>query len=144
MWLNNQRPCANGATTDSSWAKLVVSERTAPRMQVLAIVGASEANDASVQIGWALQVRNEMAKAVDEAARFTLLPDRGPGDFENKLEELLAHYDEDRLVIPAHQKITVSGVAMNVFSAQYQLPVFVPFVAAELGSLSVTRRTPAS
>ena len=99
---------------------------------------------ATVQIGWALQVRNEMAKAVDEAARFTLLPDRGPGDFENKLEELLAHYDEDRLVVPAYQKITVSGVAMNVFSAQYQLPVFVPFVAAELGSLSVTRRTPAS
>ena len=31
-----QRPCANGATTDSSWAKLVVSDRTAPRMQLLA------------------------------------------------------------------------------------------------------------
>jgi hypothetical protein len=52
-WLNSQRPCANGATTDSSWANAVVSERTAARMQELVMVGASEANEASVQIGCA-------------------------------------------------------------------------------------------
>jgi hypothetical protein len=57
LWLNSHRPWAKGATTDSSCANAVVSDRTAPSRQVVAMVGASEANEASVQIGWARRYR---------------------------------------------------------------------------------------
>ena len=43
----------NGAAAASSTANAAVAERTAATAQEVVIVGASDAKDASVQIGWA-------------------------------------------------------------------------------------------
>ena len=55
LGLNRQRAWVNGAAAPSSAAVPGVAERTAASTHDDAIVGASEANDASVQIGWALR-----------------------------------------------------------------------------------------
>jgi hypothetical protein len=53
LWLNSHRPWVNGAAAASSGDMPAVAERTAATAQVVLIVGASDANDASVQIGCA-------------------------------------------------------------------------------------------
>ena len=55
LWLNSHRSWVNGAAADSSGDIPTVAERTAATAHVVAIVGASEANEASVQIGCALR-----------------------------------------------------------------------------------------
>jgi hypothetical protein len=53
LWLNSQRSWVNGAAADSSGDIPADAERTAATAQVVSMVGAREANDASVQIGCA-------------------------------------------------------------------------------------------
>ena len=55
LWLNSQRSWVNGAAADSSAEVPAVAERTAATTQDAETVGARDANDASVQIGWALR-----------------------------------------------------------------------------------------
>ena len=55
LWLNSQRSWVNGAAAPSSADVPAVADRTAATAQDVGIVGAREANDASVQIGWALR-----------------------------------------------------------------------------------------
>ncbi len=53
LWLNSQRSWVNGAAAASSADMPTVADRTAATAQEAETVGASDANDASVQIGWA-------------------------------------------------------------------------------------------
>lgn len=96
-----------------------------------------------LQLGYSLQVRNEIAKAVDEAARFAMLPNHNPDEFEAKLEQLLSHYDDTRLTIadPVEPN-PADAVPFWVFSAEYEMPFLVPFISTTLATVSVSRRAP--
>ncbi len=53
LWLNSHRPAVNGAAPASSLGNGGVVERTAASTRPLDTTPASDANEASVQIGWA-------------------------------------------------------------------------------------------
>ena len=97
---------------------------------------------AVVQLGWALQIRSEMARAADQAVRQVMLdPETDDEEFEAAVAKALASYDEERLAVQAGQT-TVGASNFRTVQVDYDLPLAIPGFRPSLVTLSITRRTP--
>jgi Flp pilus assembly protein TadG len=95
-----------------------------------------------VQLGWALQVRNEMSRAADQATRFVQLePDTSDAEFEARVYSTLADYDPDRLEVDVGET-TVGTMEFRTLYVEYGLPVSIPGVPLSVITLSQSRRIP--
>ena len=96
-----------------------------------------------LHLGWALQIRNELAKAADEAVRFVALyPESDDTEFENEAKDALAGYAEDRLQVDAGA-MTVGTTDFRTLTVEYDMAVWIPGFSQNALTLSVSRRTPA-
>ena len=96
---------------------------------------------AVLQLGWALQIRSEMARAADQAVRRVMLdPDMDDEDFEAAVAKALESYDDERLVVEAGQTI-VGTSSFRIVTVDYDLPLGIPGFP-DLVTLTVSRRTP--
>lgn len=97
---------------------------------------------AILQLGWALQIRSDMARAADQAVRYVMLkPEADDTEFEAEVSKALANYDEDRLVVAAGET-TVGTSNFRTAKVDYDLPVAIPGFPKSLVTLSISRRTP--
>ncbi|MDQ3558402.1 MAG: pilus assembly protein, partial [Pseudomonadota bacterium] len=97
-----------------------------------------------IQLGWALQMRNELGKAADHAVRYVLLdPDADDEEFEQQATDYAAlhGYDEDRLSVEAGET-TVGDTDFRTLSVEYDMPLSIPGFPVSLVTLGVSRRTP--
>ena len=95
-----------------------------------------------VQLGWTLQVRNEMSRAADQATRLVqLAPETSDADFEARVYSSLAGYDPDRLEVDVGET-TVGTVEFRTLYVEYGLPVSIPGVPLSVITLSQSRRIP--
>ncbi len=96
---------------------------------------------AVLQLGWALQIRSEMARAADQAVRQVMLdPEMDDEEFEAEVAKALADYDDARLVVEAGET-TVGSSNFRVVTVDYDLPLGIPGFP-DLVTLTVSRRTP--
>ena len=97
---------------------------------------------AVVQLGWVLQVRNDMSQAADQAARSVMLePDTDDSAFEAKVYDALADYDPDRLDVEVGE-MTVGTADFRTLHVQYDFPISVPGLPLSVFTLSQSRRIP--
>jgi Flp pilus assembly protein TadG len=96
----------------------------------------------TLQLGWALQVRNELAKAADAAIRYAALhPESSDEEFEDEARSALAEYGDERLTVEAGA-MTVNETGFRTLTVGYAMGVFIPGFPRNVLSLSVSRRTP--
>jgi hypothetical protein len=96
----------------------------------------------TIQLGWALQVNNEISKAADAAVRYAALPGKNENDFSVKIKEVLKDYDQSRLVVAAPQQGEVDGIPVWKFQVTYNMPIIVPGVPANMAALTISRWAP--
>ena len=99
----------------------------------------------TIQLGWALQLNNEISKAADAAVRYAALPGKSENDFSVKLKEILKDYDQTRLVIAAPEQGTAGedgAIPIWKFKVTYNMPVIVPGLPAKAVALTITRGAP--
>ena len=97
---------------------------------------------AVLQLGWALQIRSEMARAADQAVRQVMLdPDTDDEEFEAEVAKALSGYEAERLVVEAG-RTTIGTSNFRTVTVDYDLPLTIPGFPASLVTLSVSRRTP--
>ncbi len=98
-----------------------------------------------IQFGWALQMRNDLGKAADEAIRFVMLAEDpvDDADFEGKVTEYAERfgYDEDRLTVDAGT-LVVGGNDYRTLDIEYEMPLSIPGFPMSVATLGVSRRTP--
>jgi len=95
-----------------------------------------------LQIGWAMQIRSQLALAADRAVRAVLLePDLSDSEFEAHVVSELSEYDNEDLIVEAGDT-TVGSVAYRTLSVTYEMPISVPGVPQQMVTLNVTRRVP--
>ncbi len=97
-----------------------------------------------IQLGWALQLRNELGKAADHAVRHVLLePTAGDAEFEQTVRDYANDhgYDADRLSVNAGET-TVGNTDFRTLSIAYDMTLSIPGLPISLVTLSVSRRTP--
>ena len=96
----------------------------------------------TIQLGWALQLNNEISKAADAAVRYAALPGKNENDFSVKIKEVLKNYDQSRLVVAAPQQGEVDGIPVWKFQVTYNMPIIVPGVPANMAALTISRWAP--
>jgi Flp pilus assembly pilin Flp len=96
----------------------------------------------TIQLGWALQLNNEISKAADAAVRYAALPGKNENDFSVKIKEVLKNYDQSRLVVAAPQQGEVDGIPVWKFKVTYNMPIIVPGVPANMAALTISRWAP--
>ena len=95
-----------------------------------------------IELGWALQIRNDMSQAADKAARFVLLtPDASDSAFEAKVYSALAEYDAERIDVEVGE-MTVGTTEFRTLSVEYELAISVPGFPVTAVTLSQSRRIP--
>lgn len=101
----------------------------------------------TIQLGWTLQIHNQMSKAVDASVRFATL-DRASSageieqKFSTKINGALKDLDSNRLVIAPLEQGQVEGVNVWKFKVTYNMPVIVPGLPANIASISTARWAP--
>jgi Flp pilus assembly protein TadG len=97
---------------------------------------------AILQFGWALQVRNEIAVAADQAVRYLMLtPDASDADFKAQVENRLDDYNPDKLTVTPGE-VAVGTATFRTITVRYEFSLSVPGLPADLVELEVSRRTP--
>ena len=97
---------------------------------------------AVLQLGWALQVRNEMSQASDRAARFVMLaPETSDTAFEAKVYDTFTGFDPDRLSVDVGE-MTQGTAEFRTLQVEYSLPISVPGIPLTAITLSQSRRIP--
>ena len=97
---------------------------------------------AVVQLGWALQIRNDISQAADQAARFVMLaPDTSDSALEAKVFGTLADYDPERLNVDIGE-MTVGTAEFRTLTVEYGLAVTIPGFPVDAITLSQSRRIP--
>jgi len=96
---------------------------------------------AILQLGWTLQVRNNIAQAADAAIRSIIIdPDANDSDLEAHVYSALAEYDPARLHVEAGED-TVEAIAFRTLTVEYDMALAIPHFPSDLVTLSVSRRT---
>jgi Flp pilus assembly protein TadG len=97
---------------------------------------------AILQLGWALQVRNEMAKAADQAVRYVLLnPTADDASFKEQIYTALRNYNRSKLNVVTGQTV-VGANTLRVLTVRYDFALSIPAFPANLVTLRVSRRAP--
>jgi Flp pilus assembly protein TadG len=96
----------------------------------------------TLQLGWALQVRNQMTKAADRAVRYVLLnPQADDATFKAEASKALRGYDPKRLVVTVGQA-TVGTTTYRTLNLSYNVPLYIPGASADLLTLKVSQWAP--
>ena len=97
---------------------------------------------AILQLGWALQLRNQMARAADQAVRYVLLhPQADDASFKAEASKALSGYDPKRLVVTVGQT-TVGTTTYRTMNLSYNVPLYIPGASADLVTLKVSQWAP--
>jgi Flp pilus assembly protein TadG len=95
---------------------------------------------AILQLGWALQIRNQIAHAADAAVRSTIIdPDASDSALKSTVYSILAEYDPERLHVETGET-TVDAISFRTLTISYDVSLAIPFVPTKVAALSVTRR----
>ena len=97
---------------------------------------------AILQLGWALQIRNDISQAADQAARYVMLtPEASDSALEAKVYSTLAGYDANRLDVDVGE-MTVGTAEFRTLTVEYDLAVTIPGFPVSAITLSQSRRIP--
>jgi len=95
-----------------------------------------------IQLGWALQIRNDISQAADQAARFVMLtPEASDSALEAKVYSALTEYDAERIDVEIGE-MTVGSAEFRTLSVEYGLAVTIPGFPLNAITLSQSRRIP--
>ena len=96
---------------------------------------------AILQLGWALQIRNQISQVADAAVRSIVIdPDASDSALEAQVYSALAEYDAGRLHVEAGEA-TVDTIAFRTLNIKYDMELDIPFFPTNLVTLNVSRRT---
>jgi Flp pilus assembly protein TadG len=95
-----------------------------------------------IQLGWALQIRNDMSQAADQAARFVMLvPEASDSAFEAKVYSALSEYDAERIDVEVGE-MTVGATEFRTLAVEYDFSLSIPGFPVSAITLSQSRRIP--
>jgi Flp pilus assembly protein TadG len=96
---------------------------------------------AILQLGWTLQIQNQIAQAADSAIRSIIIePETDDPSWEAQVYQILGEYDPERLQVQVGSA-TVDGTDFRTLTIDYEMPLSIPLFPEKLVTLSVARRT---
>ena len=95
-----------------------------------------------VQLGIAIEARNELAQAADRGIRFIVLdPDASDTVIEAKIEALLGDYESSSLVVDVGEQ-TIDSTDYRTVTIDYDMQLAIPGLYVDLVTLNAFRQVP--